>query len=227
VRDEVPYAKPKPKPKPKPEPPPPPPPPPPPAPVRLTDDFEDGVRSSLWHQISTGTGIDIAERNGRLEIDLAADGVPGGEYNVLGAHYGTQCRFPGDFDVRVDYQLLDWPVMNGVTVALNAWFTTGPQLGVVRQSQAWGEEYATFWAGQASNQSTSDVSGSLRIKHGGTRFTTYARRSGGPWFALDSVLSDRAPLISIQAMSTPQFFAHKAVRVAFDNFSMRAVRPAC
>jgi DNA-binding SARP family transcriptional activator len=213
--------------KPPPPPPPPPPAPPPPPPVLFTDNFDDGVRdATLWHETTTGTGIELAERNGRLEIVFAADGVPGGEYNVLGAHYGTQCRFPGDFDVRVDYQLLDWPVMNGVIVALNAWFTNGPQLAVVRQSQAWGEEYATFWGGRTSNQRTGDVGGSLRIKHVGARFTTY-EKSGGRWLALDSVLSDRAPMISIQAMSTPDFFGHRAVRVAFDNFKLRAVLPAC
>jgi hypothetical protein len=32
---------------------------------------------------------------------------------------------------------------------------------------------------------------------------------------------------SIQGMSMPDWFGHKAVRIAFDNFSMRAVRPAC
>jgi hypothetical protein len=147
----------------------------------ITDDFDDGVLNiTIWHQIATGTGIDIAERNGRLEIEFAADGVPGGEFNVLGAHYGTQCRFPGDFDVRVDYTLLDWPAANGVYVALNAWFTRPPQLAVVRQSQAWGEEYASFWGGKTSNRRTADTTGSLRIKRVGTRFTTY-HKSGRTW----------------------------------------------
>jgi DNA-binding SARP family transcriptional activator len=218
----------KPNPPPHPPPPPrPPPPPPPPQPTLITDEFEDSVlNTTIWHQIATGTGIDIAERNGRLEIDFAADGVPGGEYNILGAHYGTQCRFPEDFDVRVDYQLLDWPPANGVFVQLNAWFTNRPQLAIVRQSQTSGEEYATFWGGHVSNRRTADTSGSLRIKRVGSRFTTY-HKSGRTWLPLDSVLSEGAPMISIQAMSMPDWFGHKAVRVALDNFSMRAVRPAC
>jgi DNA-binding SARP family transcriptional activator len=204
----------------------PPPPPPPPPPTLITDDFEDGVlNATIWHQTVTGTGIDLVERNGRLEIEFAPDGVPGGEFNVLGAHYGTTCRFPADFDVRVDYELLDWPAANGVYVAINAWFSQPPQLAIVRQSQTWGEEYASFW-GRTSNRRTADTSGSLRIRRVGTRFTTY-HKSGGNWLALDSVLSDAAPMISIQAASMPDWFGHKAVRLAFDNFSMRAVRPAC
>jgi hypothetical protein len=149
----------------------------------------------------------------------------GGEFNVLGAHYGTRCRFPGDFDARVDFELLDWPAANGVYVAINAWFTQPPQLAIVRQSQTWGEEYASFW-GRTSNRRTADTTGSLRIRRVGTRFTTY-HKSGGKWLALDSMLSEAAPMISIQAASTPDWFGHQAVRLAFDNFSMRAVRPAC
>jgi DNA-binding SARP family transcriptional activator len=216
--------------RPKPPPPPPhrpPPPQPPPPPTVMTDDFEDGVLdTTIWHQSVTGTGIEIAERNGRLEIEFAADGVPGGEFNLLGAHYGTSCRFPGDFDVRVDYRLLDWPAANGVYVAINAWFTKPPQLAIVRQSQAWGEEYASFWGGKTSDRRTADTTGSLRIKRVGTRFTTY-HKSGGKWLPLDSVLSEGAPMISIQAQTMADWFGHKAVRVALDNFSMRAVRPAC
>jgi DNA-binding SARP family transcriptional activator len=207
-------------------PPPPPPPPPPPLATLITDDFEDGVlNATIWHQTVTGTGIALVERNGRLEVEFAADGVPGGEFNVLGAHYGTTCRFPADFDVRVDYELLDWPAANGVYVAINAWFSQPPQLAIVRQSQTWGEEYASFW-GRTSNRRTADTRGSLRIRRVGTRFTMY-HKSGGKWLALDSVLSEGAPMISIQAASLPDWFGHKAVRLAFDNFSMRAVRPAC
>jgi DNA-binding SARP family transcriptional activator len=217
--------------RPNPQPPPPPPParrkPQPPLPTRITDDFDDGVLNPrIWHQIATGTGINIAEANGRLEIEFAADGVPGGQYNVLGAHYGTQCRFPGDFDASVEYRLLDWPAANGVLVELNAWFTSGPQLGLARQSQNWGEEYASFWGGQTSNRRTVDLSGALRIRRVGTRFTTY-HKGGSKWLPLDSVLSDRAPMLSIQAWSTPEWFGHKVVRIAFENFTLSAVRPAC
>jgi hypothetical protein len=41
-----------------------------------------------------------------------------------------------------------------------------------------------------------------------------------------AALSEGARMISIQAVSLPDWFGHKAVRVALDNFSMRAVRPA-
>jgi hypothetical protein len=67
---------------------------------------------------------------------------------------------------------------------------------------------------------------SRSIERVGTRFTTY-QKSGRTWLPLDSALSEGASMISIQTMSLPDWFGHKAVRVALDNFSMRAVRPAC
>jgi hypothetical protein len=197
--------------------------------VRITDTFDDGVLDrTIWHQIVTGTGIDIAERNGRVEIAFAADGVPGGEYNLLGAHYGTGCRFPGDFDVSVDFDLLEWPAASGVLVRLNAWFTNGPQLELARQSQSGGGEgYGLFWGGtRISSRSASDNHGSLRIKRAGTRFTAYQKR-GKQWLTLGSAFSAGAPMISIQAVVMPDSFGHKAVLVAFDNFTMRAIHPAC
>ena len=208
--------------------PPPPPPPPPPSSTLITDTFEDGVlNTTIWHKSVTGTGVDIAERNGRVEIEFAADGVPGGEYNLLGAHYGTGCRFPGDFDVDVDYNLLEWPSASGVLLRLNAWFTKSPQLELARQSQTWGEGYDLFWGGnRISSRSTLDTRGSLRIKRVGTRFTAY-HKTGKQWLPLGSVVSAGAPMISIQAVVMPNSFGHKAVRVAFDNFEMRAFRPAC
>lgn len=225
-----------------PQPPPPPPRPPPPTqppqrktkpkpvptptPVEISDNFNDGVLDpTIWHEIATGTGIEIAERNGRLEIEFAADGVPGGEFNVLGAHYGTQCRFPNNFDARVDYELLEWPPENGVLVQLNAWFTSGPQLGLARQSQTWGEWYSSFWGNSTSTRRTLDTKGTLRIRRVGSLFMTY-HKNGAEWLPLGSARSDAAPMISIQAFAMAQF-GHKAVRVALDDFAMTATRPAC
>jgi hypothetical protein len=42
-----------------------------------------------------------------------------------------------------------------------------------------------------------------------------------------AALSEGAPMISIQALSMSDSFGHNAVSMAFDNFSMRAVLPAC
>lgn len=208
--------------------------PPPPAepkptvvPTRLADNFDDGVRNgSFWHQIVTGTGITLTERNGRLEVEFAPDGAAGGEYNVLGAHYGTQCRFLGNFDARVDYELLEWPATNGVLVQLNAWFTRRGAVAVGRQSQAWDEEYVTWADPRSNSRPTLDNRGSLRIRRVGSIISTHYK-SGRQWLSLGSARTDEAPMIGVQAMTRDEWFADRPVRVAFDNFSMTATQSVC
>jgi DNA-binding SARP family transcriptional activator len=197
------------------------------APERFTDNFSDGVRDgALWHQIVTGTGITLAERNGRLEVEFAADGVAGGEFNVLRAHYGTHCRFLGDFDARVDFELLEWPPLNGVQVALNTWFNRRGGVMIARQSQTWDEEY-TSWADPRSNsRPTLDTRGSLRIKRVGNTISTHYK-SGKEWLSLGAARTDESPMLAIQAMTTNEQFGNKPVRVALDNFELVAQQPVC
>jgi DNA-binding SARP family transcriptional activator len=197
------------------------------APERFTDNFNDGVRNgTLWHKIVTGTGITLAERNGRLEVEFAADGVAGGDFNILGAHYGTQCRFLGDFDARVDFELLEWPPLNGVQVALNAWFTRRGGVMIARQSQAWDEEYMSWADPRSNNRPTLDARGSLRVKRVGNTISTHYK-SGKEWLSLGAARTDESPMLAVQAMTTNEQFGDKPVRVAFDNFELVAQQPVC
>ncbi|HEU4865153.1 MAG TPA: AfsR/SARP family transcriptional regulator [Actinomycetota bacterium] len=197
------------------------------APERFTDNFDDGVRNgTLWHQIITGTGITLAERNGRLEIEFAADGVAGGDFNVLGAHYGTQCRFLGDFDARVDFELLEWPPLNGVQVALNAWFARRGGVMIARQSQTWDEEYMSWADPRSNSRPTLDLRGSLRVKRVGNTISTHYK-SGKEWLSLGAARTDESPMLAIQAMTINEQFGDKPVRVAFDNFELVAHQPVC
>ena len=197
------------------------------APERFTDNFDDGMRNgAFWHQILTGTGISLNERNGRLEVEFTADGLAGGDFHVLGAHYGTQCRYLGDFDARIDYELLDWPIPNGVVVQLNAWFTRRGSVSIGRQSQTWDEEYVTWADPRGNSRPTLDSRGSLRIRRvDGTISTHY--KSGTQWLSLGSARTTEAPMLAIQAMTTDETFGHKPVRVAFDNFVLVADQPVC
>ena len=88
----------------------------------LEEHFDDGFReSSFWHQISD-PGSSIGEAAGRLVISISGDAVPGGQFNQVAAHWGSNCRLPGDFDYQVDYELLTWPQHGGYFAALNAFF---------------------------------------------------------------------------------------------------------
>jgi hypothetical protein len=203
--------------------------------VRRADNFDDGVMDrTMWHDIITGTGVTMAERNGRLEVSIAADATAGGQYNVIDGHYGTQCRFLGDFDARVDFEVLDWPATNGVIVQLVAWFQSGG-MAAGRQSQRWeqGEGYTSYSPGWNAAFPSSDLRGSLRIRRQDLLSTTYYR-TPGRWARLLTFIPSpnvrgpaAAPIIGLQAMSTNEAFADRPVRVAFDNFVLTAKQAAC
>ena len=153
----------------------------------ITDNFEDGVLDADdLAPDRDGTGIDIAERNGRLEIEFAADGVPGGEFNVLGAHYGTGAASRATSTSASTTSAARLAGGERRLVRLNAWFTGRPQLAIARQSQTWGEEYILLGrhdeqpAGRAIPaarcESNEWARGSRRIRRGGS--------SGFHWLGL-------------------------------------------
>ncbi|HEX2434578.1 MAG TPA: BTAD domain-containing putative transcriptional regulator, partial [Gaiellaceae bacterium] len=199
---------------------------PPPKPVQISDDFDDGVMNRLiWHQIVNGTGVELAERNGRLEVAFQPDAVGEGEYNLMGAHYGTSCRFLGDFDARVDYEVLEWPPTNGVAVQLNLWFTSATSFSILRESKAI-EQYTTWHQPNGHSTPTTDARGSLRIRRVGNT-VSMLYKANGRWTSLGAGWSNGAPMISLQAMATDESFGDKPVLIAFDNFVITAAQPAC
>ena len=82
--------------------------------VLFSDDFNDNViNTSLWGVMHQG-GTTVAETNQRLEITFPTT-AHGSQFTA-----GLQITqvISGDFDFQVDYQLLEWPVGNGVRVGI-------------------------------------------------------------------------------------------------------------
>src|SRR5262245_45364612 len=75
------------------------------------DELAPRAPGERFHPCS-GTGPTTAEANQRLEIAFPATS-PG---SVFGASYTSVCKLRGDFDVRVDYDLVSWLFGNGVRV---------------------------------------------------------------------------------------------------------------
>jgi hypothetical protein len=199
--------------------------------MTIADNFDDGVRNvSIWHVIATGTNVDVDEENGGLEIGIGAGAIPGGQYNVVDGHYGTQCKFPGDFDARVDYRLLIWPEQSGVYLALNAFFANA---FVERWSQSAEEAgldplevYGSWIDPRFSVVNTSDQQGSLRLRRKDGVITSYFL-ANGQWRKIDSARRAAEAVMGIQLSANQGVSVATTVRVAFDNFSVAAVAPVC
>ena len=98
------------------------------------------------------------EANGKLiDDDSGATSSQGGQYDVIETRLGHRsASLVGDFDVQVDYQLLEWPAANGVQARLSVVRHAEPAFIAIRESQAWGEQYSCLdSAGRSSLQPTS------------------------------------------------------------------------
>jgi DNA-binding SARP family transcriptional activator len=203
-------------------------------PFVLSDDFDTAAFDfRIWHRAFVGSGWDVAQRNGRLEIGLAADSVLEGPYNMVEAHYGANCRLVGDFDMRVDFRLLTWPQESGAVLTLAAWRTTAASVVVSRFAYAGGEGYAADLplppvVGPGVNsirRPSVDDAGALRLRRRNDFVTAYYRRAGR-WEAFGGAPYLGNVLIALQ-LSAGSEFAHQAVRVAFDNFTAVADDVSC
>ena len=191
----------------------------------IADDFADDFRDgTIWHQIVTGTSVDIRPSGGQLVVSIGADAVPGGPYDVIEGHYGTQCSFPGDFDARVDFELLDWPDGGGVSVGLWAFFANA---AVVRKNTTrWGDLYAGWVVPSNGDTSLPDRRGSLRVARVDGTITTFFWHDGS-WRTLASGRDRGTAVLGPTAQATRNEFGHEAVRVAFDNFEVDAGEVSC
>ena len=189
----------------------------------LTDDFNSNARNvDLWSVIHDGTGGTYRWGNGELELSIAADGAPT-DGSPIGLHVAVNCVLSGDFDVRADYRLLDWPVGDGVNAGINAFFTNG---SINRTTDSGGETYNAFLDPAFASVPTSDRSGTLRLVRSGSTMTSYYR-SGTTWVQLASAPAQVTPAIVALQFKSFGNFGHQAARVAFDNFRLDATNADC
>jgi dipeptidyl aminopeptidase/acylaminoacyl peptidase len=190
----------------------------------FVETFSSDLRDPIWHTIQFGTDTSFAQQNGRLEITLGADAQPGGPFNTIEAHYGLNCSLPGDFDMQVDYQLLDWPAGNGAFAQLAAFFIGA---GIFRQSETYGEFYNAYSNFGFNTVLTADRSGSFRfVRSGGRTIASYLDPLVG-WVTVLDVPANPGVVVPGLSLSSGPNFAHEEVRVAFDNFRVNSGTLSC
>jgi hypothetical protein len=195
----------------------------------LLDTFDTG-NGRFWQPIQSGTGASSSEAGGKLTTTIRADATQGGQYDLVGANWSTlNCGMVGDFDVQVDYQLLEWPGANGVQAALAAFGLSSSTPGwmAIRESQVWGEQYGAWIPQVFTSQPTSDLNGTLRLqREGSTAVSSYL--SGGTWVPIASgpMWTDQA-VLSIGASSGSGRFVHQEVKIAWDNFRVNSGTISC
>lgn len=200
------------------------------------DTFDDNrLDTSLWTTQIVGSGVGLAETNGRLEMTLAASASDDPAVGAFSATYVSRFRLRGDLDIAVEYQLLEWPASNGARLGLQLSYDVpnglaSNNLGVGRASLGSSADFpgypreiysADLGSGVQGITVTTDMSGALRIMRTGSTVFAY-RRAGGDWV---QVASGQVPpadmLVTVSAWSHSYVFARQLVRAAFDNFAVR------
>jgi TolB protein len=189
------------------------------------DTFDAGD-SRLWQSFQNGTGASNTEASGKLMTTLAADSVQGGQYNEIEAHWGTNCRLAGDFDVQADYELPEWPAANGVQATL-ASFDATSGFFATRESQTFGEQYSAWIPQVFTSQPTGDLTGTLRLqREGATAIVSYL--SGATWVPIASgPTTTSSASITLGASSGMDRFIHQEVKIAWDNFRINSGAMSC
>jgi DNA-binding SARP family transcriptional activator len=197
-------------------------------PRTITDDFsETSPDYSLWNPGGDGTGGAWALQNGQLVFTIPASAQPGGQYDQVGPVWGSQCRFDGNFDERIDYQLLQWPHGSGARVQLDAWvFSTSDFSASGRVTASDSETYAGNINRGWNQMPTTDTTGTLRVARVGPTETAYYE-TNGKWVAIHSGPAPGETQLGIQLFAVAGDWQHQDVSVAFDNFKVTATNFWC
>jgi Tol biopolymer transport system component len=190
--------------------------------------FDGPLDSSLWHTISDPGGS-VGPVDGRLVASISASAVPGGQFNQVDEHIGSQCTLGGDFDYQVDYSLLVWPDFGGFYTQLSAFFANG---GVARASSQFSPPYnQQYWANtndSAGSFTTTDTSGTFRLVRTNGIMSAYVKSPTNPDWRL--ITSGSAPGSTVYGMglwAAADQWAHVDGSVAYDNFRLNSGALTC
>lgn len=187
------------------------------------DDFNDNsINLSLWTIETEGSGPAIAETNQRLEITFPSDSADNPETSLFWAGYSSTCQLRDDFDIQVDYELINWPSGNGVRIGLHA-AGQGPvertSFGANIDFPEWPREiYLTHFTDDVQGiTSTNHFSGKLRLVRLGTTLSGYYFNSGD-WILIHTGPTTTDDVhFSLSSWSHDYAFTDQSVKIAFDN----------
>ena len=184
--------------------------------VVFQDNFDDNnLNSSFWIQSQEG-GPQIAETNQQLEISIPSESMGENFRGVLSSNY----QLHGDFDIQIDYSVIEWPSQNGVRLGISSGNYTIERVSSAPSKLSGQEVYVTDFAGDIHLISTSDTTGKLRLVRQGSTLTAY-------YFNTDhwaSLASGQATAEDnnfwIGAWSHDIVFSDNPVKLALDNFTI-------
>jgi hypothetical protein len=213
------------------------------------DDFDDdAINFSKWLTPEHPSWMTVEETNGRLEITHASDAQQQPGEDSWSSRFESRCTLVGDFDVQVDFELVDWP--DGTSNPNGGSYGNGVRMALVTNAgtltrSSWGPDPSMspddvqnyhFSDGDSVDNSLSigNIAGShelggLRLERTGTSLKGYFQESpGGDWVAIGTIDATTEPtFVALNSWSHDELFAGKEVTVAFDNLVVNAESIVC
>jgi Tol biopolymer transport system component len=180
----------------------------------------------------TGTGPSIFETGGRLEVDVPRDTLNDPLSGYVSVGVAAQCYLLGDFDIQVDYQLLQWPPQSGVNVDFDTLNIVnggdGDVYGMFVFDPGNGTGISTHFPGPVNTfVPAPEASGTLRFVRVGSTLTAYRLTVAG-WNALQSVNdSTNENAVNLNVFSNAPQFSHPDVKAGYDNFRISSGTFSC
>lgn len=198
---------------------------PPPKPVTIIDNFSDPTLNPLtWNSGSSGTGASFKPANGELDFSIASTATFGSQYETSSSGIGTNCNFPGDFDARIQFALLQWPAASGARLALTA--DHGATVALIqRVTASWGDGYQA-WPGATPLSPLQDQTGTLRITraHGLIRDEVL---HDGRWIVIGRKRFSGELSVGVMLYAIQQDWQPQNVSADVDDFRLTAPNAAC
>ena len=186
-------------------------------PFAFLDSFDSSFNGSFWTQEQGTSGTTIETNQGRLVVTVGAD-APNRDI-VTGID--STCVVAGNYDIRVDYRLLEWPARSGIGLDLEIDSGT-----VGRVSEPMDAYFVKFLPG-GTLAATGDEAGSLRLVRAGRQLTAFYKHEGRWIWLWQSDGSTGNSRVRLSVDTNGWDFPHDEVQVAFDNFSVVRGRLLC
>jgi hypothetical protein len=190
--------------------------------VPFLDDFSNGLDGDTWWVGRSGTGPTVSVADDQLELGMPAGSKPDPGQTWISANLQTRCRIKGDFDMQVDFRLLEWPPTNGVHVD----FVVADERAMVRLNTG-REEIVAWFPPWVSSIADDGMTGSYRVRRRGSWVFGYALTQGGWYEVARGRFFEPDAYARLQVGVDSTEFARQPVLVAFDNFRISSGRLVC
>jgi hypothetical protein len=189
--------------------------------IPFLEDFSNEL-GQFWWVGRTGIGPTLDVANGQLELGIPSTATPDQGQEWIAVNVQSRCRLVGDFDVQVDFRLLEWPARNGVHVE----FAVADQRALVRLNGD-REQIVAWFPPHSGSVDDDSLTGSLRLVRAGGRILGYYRRDGR-WAGIAGFsYPQRDGYVRIGVGASARELGEADVVAAFDNVRINSGSLRC